>query len=88
MASIKAQDYPNIVTIVHSDDKNDKYVEGDIIIRSEREPKSKGNAPYNLYNNTLLQAIPDDKPGYYFFIDDDLINIVLSKKISPGLDRL
>ncbi len=71
MDSIKAQDYPKIVTIVHSDDVKDKYVTGDIIIRAEREPKSKGNAPYNLYNNTLLQAIPDDKQGYYFFVDDD-----------------
>lgn len=36
MESIKKQTYKNIVTIVHSDNPNDLYVEGDIIIRSER----------------------------------------------------
>jgi hypothetical protein len=71
MASIKAQTHPNIITITHTDDPSDTYVTGDIIVSSKRIPKSKQQTgPYNLYNNKLLQAIPDG-PGYYHFIDDD-----------------
>ena len=70
MDSIKSQTYKNIITIVHTDDPADDYVTGDIIIKSERLDKSHGSAPYNLYNNKLLKAIPDG-PGYYHFIDDD-----------------
>jgi hypothetical protein len=69
MKSIKEQTYPNIITIVHTDDERDTYVTGDIIVRGERT-KSKSNAPYNLYNNALLDAIPEG-PGWYCFIDDD-----------------
>jgi len=69
MESIRAQDYPNIVTIVHTDDPKDDYVEGDIIIRGERDLKARSGY-YNLYNNSLLDAIPSGD-GYYFFIDDD-----------------
>ena len=68
MDSIKRQTYKNIVTIVHSDNPNDLYVEGDIIIRSQRD-ESLGNGFYNLYCNALLAAIPGD--GWYHFIDDD-----------------
>ena len=69
MQSIKEQTYPNITTIVHSDNPNDSYVEGDIIIRS-RPQKELGRGYYNLYNNKLLESIPKD-PGWYHFIDDD-----------------
>lgn len=76
MASIKTQTYPNIITIVHTDDPKDKYVEGDIIVRSDRrkylkpDGKPKHRGFYNLYCNKLLAAIPDG-PGWYVFIDDD-----------------
>lgn len=69
MESIKKQTYKNIVTIVHSDNPNDLYIEGDIIIRSQRD-ESLGNGFYNLYCNKLLEAIPET-PGWYHFIDDD-----------------
>ena len=69
MKSIKEQTYKNIVTIVHTDEHNDDYVEGDIIIRSERNP-AEGPGFYNLYCNKLLKAIPDVE-GWYHFIDDD-----------------
>jgi glycosyltransferase involved in cell wall biosynthesis len=67
--SIKSQTYPHIITIVHTDDPADDYVTGDIIVRGEKN-QGKGTAPYNLYNNALMKAIPDG-PGYYCFIDDD-----------------
>ena len=70
MASVKAQTYPNIVTIVHTDDHNDEYVEGDIIIRSKRDP-SPGRGHFNLYCNKLLDTIPADAPGWFHFLDDD-----------------
>jgi hypothetical protein len=68
METIKNQTYENIVTIVHTDDPRDEYVAGDIIIKGHKYVH--GNAPYNLYNNRLLRAIPDDQ-GWYHFIDDD-----------------
>jgi hypothetical protein len=71
MESIKVQTYPNIKTIVHTDDPNDTYIEGDIIIKGERKQRTKDHkAPYNLYNNVLLQSIPEG-PGWYHFVDDD-----------------
>lgn len=79
MQSVKEQTYPNITTIVHTDDPEDSYVEGDIIISGERlqkgdiDPCTKtaiGEAPYNLYCNTLLENIPDE-PGWFHFLDDD-----------------
>lgn len=70
MDSIKNQTYENIITIVHTDDPADDYVTGDIIVRSERLDKTHGSAPYNLYNNKLLQTIPEGE-GYFIFIDDD-----------------
>jgi glycosyltransferase involved in cell wall biosynthesis len=69
MESIEKQTYPNIVTIVHSDNKKDTYVRGDIIVRSKPQP-NKGRGFYNLYNNVLLAAIPKT-PGWFIFIDDD-----------------
>jgi glycosyltransferase involved in cell wall biosynthesis len=68
MESIESQTYPYIKTIVHTDDPKDTYAKGDIIVKGKRSKK--GNAPYNLYNNTLLQNILDG-PGWYVFIDDD-----------------
>lgn len=70
METIKEQSYPNVVTIVHTDDPRDKYVEGDIIIRGSAYGPEFGNGSYNLYNNRLLKAIPDG-PGWFHFIDDD-----------------
>ncbi len=70
METIKAQTYKNIVTIVHTDDPRDKYVEGDIIVKGCAYGSNYGDGTYNLYFNRLLNAIPD-KPGYIHFIDDD-----------------
>lgn len=71
METIKKQTYKNIITIVHTDDINDKYVEGDIIIHSEKKESTViGSAPYNLYCNTLLSAIPE-REGWFHFMDDD-----------------
>ena len=70
MESVKSQTYKNIITIVHTDDPRDTYVEGDIILKGSRFSPLEGTAPYNLYNNRLLEAIPEE-PGYYCFIDDD-----------------
>ncbi|KPK95634.1 hypothetical protein AMJ80_04475 [bacterium SM23_31] len=70
MESIKQQTYKNIITIVHSDDPRDKYVTGDIIIQGQAYGLEYGNGTYNLYNNRLLRAIPEEK-GWYHFIDDD-----------------
>jgi len=69
MESIKKQTYENIITIVHTDSPDDKYVEGDIILSSEMD-KSVGRAYYNLYCNKLLDNIPSGK-GWYHFLDDD-----------------
>lgn len=70
MQSVKKQTYPNIITIVHRDDPGDEYIEGDIIIRSKREPYV-GNGHFNLYCNKLLETIPEGIEGWYHFIDDD-----------------
>jgi hypothetical protein len=72
--SVKSQTYPNIITIVHTDNPVDDYAQGDIIIRGERKNgPNMGNAPYNLYCNKLLESIPVDKhgEGWYHFMDDD-----------------
>jgi len=72
MQSIKEQTYKNIITIVHTDNDEDDYVEGDIIIKGEKPiGPDIGGAPYNLYCNTLLKSIPDDSEGWYHFMDDD-----------------
>jgi hypothetical protein len=68
-ASIRSQTYPNIITITHSDNPRDKYVKGDIIVKSPRNTAA-GRGFFNLYCNVLLAAIPPG-PGYYHFIDDD-----------------
>lgn len=68
--SIKKQTYKNIVLIVHTDDPNDEYVKGDVIIKSDRI-SGNGSGFYNLYCNKLLKAIPKDAKGWYHFIDDD-----------------
>jgi len=69
MESIRNLEYPNVCTIVHTDDPRDSYVEGDIIIRGEVYPRGYGSAPYNLYQNRLLQAVPHN--GWVHFVDDD-----------------
>lgn len=70
MASIDTLVYPEeIYTIVHTDDPRDDYVYGDIVIRGEVHYPSQGGATYNLYNNRLLQAIPEE--GWVHFMDDD-----------------
>jgi hypothetical protein len=70
METIKNQTYNNIVTIVHSDDPRDEYVTGDIVIKGTAYGPEYGNGTYNLYNNRLLNAIPNG-PGWIHFIDDD-----------------
>ncbi|RPI64781.1 MAG: glycosyltransferase family 2 protein [Planctomycetaceae bacterium] len=70
MASIASQTYPNIKTIVHSDDPRDEYVRGDVVINGAKYGPAYGNGTYNLYNNRLLKKIPDG-PGWFHFIDDD-----------------
>lgn len=70
METVKNQTYKNIVTIVHTDDPRDEYVAGDIVIRGKAYDPGYGNGTYNLYNNRLLQNIPDGD-GWYHFIDDD-----------------
>lgn len=70
MESVKSQTYKNIITIVHTDDPRDTYIEGDIIVKGNRFSPLEGKAPYNLYNNRLLDSIPEE-PGYYCFLDDD-----------------
>jgi len=69
MESVRVQTYKNIITIVHSDEPDDTYVYGDIVIHGDKITEG-GNAPYNEYCNTLLQNIPDGE-GWYFFLDDD-----------------
>lgn len=74
--SIEKLTWPGkIVHIVHTDDPRDTYVTGDIIIRGESlldvpvmYPLHPGQ--YNLYNNRLLDAIPE-ADGWVHFIDDD-----------------
>lgn len=77
MDSINKQTYPNIKTIVHTDEPTDEYIEGDIIIQGERitvNPDIRINAPYNLYCNRLLDAIPEGDGWYYFLDDDDILS--------------
>ena len=70
METIKGQTYKNIITIVHTDDPRDDYVQGDIIIKGSAYGREYGNGTYNLYNNRLLNAIPSGD-GWYHFVDDD-----------------
>lgn len=68
--SVKALTGFNVVHIVHSDDpRNEQYIECDILVRGEAHGKHVGSAPYNLYCNRLLNAIPGD--GWVHFMDDD-----------------
>lgn len=69
MASIKAQTYRKIITIVHTDNPGDTYVWGDIIVRGT--PKPGCRAPYNLYMNTLIKAVCKQDPGWVYMLDDD-----------------
>jgi len=70
METIKNQTYKNIVTIIHSDDPRDQYINGDIIVKGPVYGPEFGDGTYNLYNNRLLRTIPSG-PGWYHFIDDD-----------------
>lgn len=70
MASVKMQTYPNITTIVHSDDPEDAYVYGDIVLHGKHLGKEYGTFPANLYCNTLLDALPSDD-GWHHYMDDD-----------------
>ena len=68
--SVKALTGFNVVHIVHCDDPiSEQYVECDILIRGEAHAKNVGSAPYNLYCNRLLKAIPGE--GWVHFMDDD-----------------
>lgn len=70
MESVRSQTYKNIVTIVHTDDPRDTYAKGDITIKGSYPGIDFGSAPYNLYCNSLLKAIPEGE-GWYHFLDDD-----------------
>lgn len=68
--SIQEQDYPNIVVITHIDTEKDReYAKGDMIITSPDAPRTTKGF-YNLFCNSLLDAIPEGD-GWYHFIDDD-----------------
>ena len=69
--SVKALSWPGeVVHIVHSDDPRcEDYIECDILIRGEKHGSYMGTAPYNLYNNRLLDAVPSD--GWVYYLDDD-----------------
>lgn len=70
METIHNQTYKNIVTIVHTDDPRDTYVQGDIIVKGSAYGNNYGDGTYNLYFNRLLDAIPSE-PGWIHFLDDD-----------------
>jgi len=74
MDSVRSQTYRNLFTIVHSDNMEDTYLEGDIIIRGEKYPSEAGTFPANLYCNRLMDAIPDSNSWYFFLDDDDKIH--------------
>lgn len=94
MDSINKQTYQNIITIVHTDEPTDDYIEGDIIIRGERithnpaDGLTKLNAPYNLYCNRLLESIPEGDGWYYFLDDDDILSApdVIEKFVKNSLE--
>jgi len=83
MESVLSQTYKNIVTIVHTDDPRDTYVQGDIIIKGSCYGSEYGTAPYNLYCNKLLDAIPEGEGWYHFLDDDDMYasNDVIEKLV-------
>lgn len=63
-ASLAAQSFRDYVHVVHSDDPNDAYVEGDIVIRGPP-------ASPELYIGRLLEAIQHAPPGWVVIVDDD-----------------
>lgn len=69
--SVKALTWPGgVVHIVHIDDpRSESYVECDILVKGTAHGSNMGTAPYNLYNNRLLKALPG--PGWVAFVDDD-----------------
>ena len=68
--SVKALSWPNVVHIVHCDDpRSEKYIDCDILVKGVAHGPNMGTAPYNLYNNRLLDAVPFD--GWVYFLDDD-----------------
>ena len=83
MESVLSQTYKNIVTIVHTDDPRDTYVQGDIIVKGSCYGPEYGSAPYNLYCNKLLDAIPEGEGWYHFLDDDDMYasNDVIEKLV-------
>jgi hypothetical protein len=73
-ADLLAQDYDGrIIHVVHSDDPNDQYAEGDIVIHGERVPRGRHKtAPWERYNLALLEAVKyHGIPGFITFMDDD-----------------
>lgn len=55
--------------VVHSDDPRNTYVDADIVIEGEAHGPYMGSGPYNLYNNRMLEIVPDDV--WVAFLDDD-----------------
>ena len=88
--SILEQTYKNWVHIVSCDDeKSIEYASQDpatIVVPVKKLKKTKKmNCPYNLYNNNLLQRVPDG--GWVLFLDDDgkLYNKNALKNISAQI---
>jgi len=70
--SLRSQDYPNVIHVVHSDDPADNYVEADITIRGGRMPiVPKVYWGPELYNARLIRALEGLPPGWVTLIDDD-----------------
>ena len=71
MESVRSQTYKNIIWIVHSDNPDDKYVEGDIVLHSKKvKRENMRHAPFNLYFNKMMDSI-SEKNGWFIFLDDD-----------------
>lgn len=92
MDSVKSQTYKNIIWIVHYDNPDDKYVEGDIILYSKKiKVENERHAPYNLYFNKMMDSISEND-GWFIFLDDDdkLYSSTCIEEVIPFLieDRL
>jgi glycosyltransferase involved in cell wall biosynthesis len=74
LLSIQTQGLENIKIIVSADtDETEAYVRAfpdvDVVVRNQKEEKiDERHAPYNLFMNTLLDAVEE---GWVVFVDDD-----------------
>lgn len=71
-ANLASQPYRDFLHVVHSDDPNDSYVEGDIVVRGERQPITGTRYGPEAYMRALLQAVKTHgTPGWVLVMDDD-----------------